>query len=319
MGQLLYLSASAIAELALSPDEVRESVESVFRESAAKKAWSPPKTTISLGPGHFLQTLVAARHDPPVGAAKFLAVCSTNADKGLPNVHSLIVLNDTRTGKTLAIMDGQWITAVRTAAMTGLAAKRLAAPDSESIGFVGAGSQALAHLIALPRVLPRLREATVFSRSLTSARRFIEAARALGLEGRIAEEPSEPAACDVVVTTVPASPELEPFMDARWLRPGAFVSAVDLGRSWRPEGLECLNFLATDDHEQSNALSESGKLTRPRAFDADLSQLALASDRLKAPLRSMFIFSGSGLADLAVAELAYKSARARGVGLAVNR
>ncbi|MBZ6074859.1 ornithine cyclodeaminase family protein [Microvirga puerhi] len=311
MSKLLYLSKDDIAALGISPRAAREALAHAFRLHAAGKTHVQPKLTVPIGAGHFFQSLCAAMPDPPFAMTKWVGVAADNSARGLPNVNGLIVVSDFSTGVPVAMLDGTSITVLRTAAMSALAAQYLARPDSTTIGFVGCGAQAYGHLESLRDLLPELRKVVCRSRSRVSAEKFVGFAREAGFEAEIAMDLDEVLACDVVVTTVPAQPELEPFVDATLLKPGCFVSAVDLGHPWRGESLRMIDILATDDHAQAADPANRARLRHQGPFDVDLASLVsgTAAGRRTEEQRAMFLFPGLALGDLAVAAAVVAEAR----------
>ncbi|MEZ0167314.1 ornithine cyclodeaminase family protein [Microvirga sp. TS319] len=317
MGTLLYLSSEDIAGLDLKPRAAREAIARAFRLHAEGRAHVQPKLTVQVGPGHFFQSLCAAMPDPPFAATKWVGVAAANSARGLPNVNGLIVVSDFTTGVPVAVLDGTSLTVLRTAAMSALAASYLARPDSSTIGFIGCGAQAYGHLASLRDVLPGLRTVVCNSRGRSSAEKLAVYARESGLGAKVVDSSDEVLACDVVVSTVPAQPGLEPFLDASLLRPGCFVAAVDLGRPWHGEGLRSLDILATDDHGQAADPSNRAKLRYPGPFDADLASLVArtAPGRTDEKQRAMFLFPGFALGDLAIAAEVIAEAGRTGCGL----
>lgn len=317
MSKLLYLSSADIAALDIKPKAAREALAHAFRHHAEGKTYVQPKLTVSVGPGHFFQSLCAAMSDPPYATTKWVGVAADNGERGLPNVNGLIVVSDFTTGVPVAVMDGTGLTVLRTAAMSALAASYLARPDSSTIGFIGCGAQAYGHLASLKDVLPGLSKVICHSRSRSSAEKLAAYARTVGMEAEVADGPEDVLACDVVVTTVPAQPGLEPFIDASLLMPGCFVAAVDLGRPWRGEALRTLDILATDDHAQAADPANQAKLRFPGPFDADLASLVAgtAPGRTDAGQRAMFLFPGFALGDLAIAAEVIAEAERTGRGL----
>jgi ornithine cyclodeaminase/alanine dehydrogenase-like protein (mu-crystallin family) len=144
------------------------------------------------------------------------------------------------------------------------------------------------------------------SRSEGSARSLAARARdTFGLQARVhAAAGAWLNEADCIVTSVPAAEGLEPFLDPKWIRPGAFVAACDLGRCWRP-GLAGLDVVAVDDRTQEAAL---GHPMLPQA-DVDTDLVALVSGahpgRTDATHRTAFVFRGMAVADLAAAWLLY--------------
>jgi ornithine cyclodeaminase/alanine dehydrogenase-like protein (mu-crystallin family) len=316
---LLYLSAADVRAAGVSPDALRAAVAAVFAAKARGEAKAEPKLSVAIAPGHFFQAMPGALLSSGVAGMKWVGVVPAGQTTG-PTISALIVLADLATGAPVAVMDGTWITGARTAAMTALAAGKLARADSATIGFVGCGIQARSHLEALRRVLPRLADVVAYSRSEASAERFAAEAREGGLAAETTRNPREAVeGLDVVVTTVPAAPGLAAFLDPAWLAPGAFASAVDLGRSWVADRLRSLDLLATDEHEQSRILGAAGKLAWGGPYHADLAGLVTGREpgRTDPGQRAMFLFAGHSLADLAAAEAVLDAARRRGIGTAL--
>lgn len=318
--QLLYLSGAEIAALRPNPADLRLSLARAFRLHAQHRVQVRPKQTLAIAPGHFFQALCAASPEPPYAAAKWVGIAAENSGRGLSNVNGLIILSDFNTGQPLAIMDGNSLTVLRTAAMSALAAEYLARPDSASIGFVGCGQQALGHLDAMYDLFPRLAEAVCFDRTVTSARRLAVIAREKGLQSRETTMADDALACDIVITTVPGTATLTPFLDATLLRPGSFVSAVDLGRSWRVVTFNVFDLRVVDDRAQAEDPENQSKLAYPGPFDSDLAMLASGVERGRSSdsrQRTLFLFPGFALADLAVASALFEIAirTGRGVGL----
>jgi ornithine cyclodeaminase/alanine dehydrogenase len=312
---LLYLSRADILGLEIDPEAARVTLEAVLARKAAGGVRNAPKLNVLPGDGRLFQAMIAVADDPPLAATKVVGLAPDNRARGLPHISALIVLTDAESGVPVALMDASWITAVRTAAMTAVAARRLARPDATRIGFVACGVQARSHLAALRALFP-LREVRAYSRRPDTARSFAAEARALGLEAEAVDDPRD-AICglDILITSVPAAPGLEPVLDPDWLAPGSFASLVDLGRSWRrPEALGRLDLRAVDDHEQT--AEAGGKLAYHGPFDADLTELAagLKPGRRSARERAVFFCQGLAAADLAVATLVYDRARKRGHG-----
>ena len=313
---ILYLSDADLTRLALAPADILAAVEDGLRLDRADIV-AVPKLNLPIAAGHFLQAMPAAARSLGLAAIKWTGVVAANANRGIPNVNALIVVSALDDGRPVAVMTGNRITALRTAAMSAAAARRLARPASEALAFIGTGVQAASHLAALRPLFPRLTRAYLFGRGVASRERLADAVRACGLAPVAvprAQDAIEPA--DVVITSVPAAPGLAPFIDGAWLKPGAFASMVDLGRSWRSETLGVIDIVATDDREQSDAIAAEGKLARAGPWAADLADLVSGRHpgRGAASQRTAFIFAGIALCDLAVAAMALRRARAERVG-----
>lgn len=320
-GELLYLSAADVLAAGVTPGEARQAVLAAFADMHNGEAVSLPKSTIEIGPGHIFQAMSAASAGAGIATVKWVAAAPLAAGTNGQGIHGLICVSDRATGAPLAVLDGDEITLVRTAAMSAAAAVHLAPAAPRSIGFVGCGRQALAHLDAFADLFPGLETVLAFSRSAASARRLAAAAGEKGLK---AEATTDADALlrrsDIVVSTVPGAPGLAAFLDARLLPAHAFVSAVDIGRSWLPASLGAFDVLATDSLAQSKAPYDvNTKPVEGVSFATDLARMAGGAWTMPAPGRAMFCFRGLGIADLALAGLVVDKARVQGIGTRLPR
>lgn len=318
---LLYLSHQDVRACAVTPREAREAVLSAFSDHAAGLNRSLPKSALSLGPGHAFQAMTAASEAQEIATVKWVASAPTQPGGSMPSVSALICVSDYATGTPLAILDGDEITLARTAAMSAAAASLLAPPEARTIGFVGCGLQAHAHLAAFRDLHPSLSTALMLSRSRGSAERLAEAAAARGLATEIIDDADTLLArSDLVISMVPAAPGLRPFLDARRMKPAAFAAAVDTGRSWLPDTLPAFDILATDSLAQSQAPYDvDGQQVTSVRFGHDLTTLSQAPLADAGAKRSLFCFRGFALADLALAHLVLEKARAGGIGTLLPR
>lgn len=314
--EIVYLSEAEVAGAGIPPERLREVVAEAFAAKARGGAEAASKSVLMLAPGHLFQAKPGVLREAGLAGVKWFGLIPSAQTSG-PTICSLILLSDMASGRPLAIMGGNGITATRTAAMSAIAAQSLARADSRTIGFVGCGVQATSHLDALRLVLPQLCEVVACSRTRASADRFAGFARAQGLTARVVEEPRAAVdGLDVVVTTVPEGVKELEFLDPAWLAPGAFAAAVDLGRSWDRRGFAGLDLLTTDDHEQTRVLAGTGRMPYAGPYAADLAQMCAGAfrGRQTPAQRTMFLFSGHALADLAAAQAVYETALARKLG-----
>lgn len=116
----------------------------------------------------------ALLQDAGIFVQKVVSVFPQNVERQLPVTTGLLLINDASNGLPLAIMDAEYLTALRTGAASGLACRLLANPSVTTAALFGAGGQALQQLEAMRSVLP-LKTVYVFSRKDDNARRFCEA------------------------------------------------------------------------------------------------------------------------------------------------
>ena len=257
---------------------------------------------------------LAHSDDPPYGVTKTVGLSPDNPANGLPYIGSLINLLDGKTGMPVAVMDGAWITAVRTAAITVVAARKYARPDSRSILFVGCGVQARSHLEAMLAEYP-VERVIVNSRTRASAEAFAALAEGKGLAVELTSDPNAAMGeVDMVITTVSLKDEMQPFLHVRNLRRGAFAGLVDIARPFDKASLLQLDRVIIDDREQEAVLGPCIDLDR---IEGDLGQLVngAIAPRQSDSERCAFISRGMGFGDLAMAAIAYEKCLEAGLGL----
>ena len=319
---VLYLSEADVARVALDPALARSAVAAVFAAHHAKRNIVKPKLALEIGPGHFFQSMCAASAEDGIAVNKWVGVAPVAEGMVGAGIHAMIAVNDYESGRLLAVLDGNLLTAIRTAAMSAVAATHLARSDSQSIGFIGCGLQARSHLAAFHALFPKLRRAAAASRTHRSAVLLAEKASALGLEASAhVDAKAVITGSDIVITSVPMRAGFSAFLDPAWLRPGSFVAAVDVGRSWIAARLRDLDILATDDRSQAADLVRALGLGEAALFDADLGGLVSATQpgRSNPRERTMFVFRGFALGDLAVAARVYSAAKVAGIGTMLVR
>ncbi|MER0170942.1 MAG: ornithine cyclodeaminase family protein [Nitrosomonas sp.] len=303
-----YLSWDLLQSLQLTPQEILFSIEHLLLGRKRQQVWNAPKAVITPPDGRYMMATLAAADDPPFLAVKALVLNPDNPKNGLASINSLVTLLDSRSGLPLAVLDGNWVTAVRTAGLSAVAAKRLARPDASVAAFIGCGVQAHSHLQALAALFP-LTEIRAFGRGTTSRDTFCRSAEKMGLTA-VASETAREAMfdADLIVTSVTLSPQLVPFLDTRWLKPGVFVTMTDLAAPWLQESMAAFDRIIVDDLEQEASMDKP--LVDPALVRGDLTGLVTgdAAERCTADERTAFVFRGLALGDLAVAGLAYQRA-----------
>ena len=171
-------------------------------------------------------------------------------------------------------MDCTWITAHRTGAASALSARFLARPESETVGILACGVQGRTNLEAMTLEFP-VKRAFAYDIQPATQRRFVEEMGAkLGIEVVGVDNPRAAVAeSDLVVTSGPILKNPTPTIQAGWLRPGAFASAVDFDCYWSPAALAEFDQLTTDDHAQFQYYRRIGYFQHTPEPDADLGEL----------------------------------------------
>ncbi len=309
--EILYLSNADVEACGLGLADVELAVEAMFAAKAEGRTVMKPKLALQAPERALFLASPGVLEAPPYAGVKWVGVAGNEA-RGLPHIAGLILLSDAETGMPVAVMDARWITGVRTAAITAVTARRLARPDSATIGFIACGLQARAHLAALRPHFP-IGLVRAYSRRLSTAEAFAEEVRAGGLDAEAVEDPRAAlSGADIVVTTTPVVPRTDPFIDAAWLSPGSFTGMVDLGLSWISDSLGRLDRVVTDDQAQAG----SEGLAYKEPYDGEVADLVVGrlAARQSAEERTALVFAGVGLADVAVAGAVYDRAAEAGIG-----
>lgn len=223
--------------LALSRDDVRALVpmttaidlmKQVFADLSAGRTVSPLRTPIDVPPAEGVTLFMPAYVPSADGlGVKIVSVFPRNAALGKPTIHAVVVLVDTGTGEPLAVLDGTFLTALRTGAVSGAATDLLARQDSRVLTCIGAGTQGVTQAWAVATVRP-IERIYVYDVNSTAVESF--AARLGDLEPDLASRvvaatdlSQALGESDVVCT---ATTSKRPVFDDRDLRPGTHVNAI---------------------------------------------------------------------------------------------
>lgn len=310
---LQYLAPGDIARCGIDAREVTQAVARAFLAKAAGRACTGPKLALPAVNGASFSAKGAVLADEGLAVMKWYGYVPHNERRGLPDYSPLVIVSSSETGLPLALIDGHWLTAVRTAAISCAAASRLARPEAASVGFIACGSLARAHLDALQAHFP-LERVRCWSRKAESAKALAEKAGAMGLDAQAVAQPEQAVqGMDIVVSSVPRQAHARGLLDAGDLAPGSFAAMACMGYSWQPESLYQLDLLASDDADPETRCALE-PVAWSGAFDADLAQLLAGPPLWREQARSAIMFAGSGIADAAAAALIWRRANENGFG-----
>ncbi len=317
LGALLYLSRKDVEQIGLPMKQIIEALEVMFAEKGAGRTEMPPKPGIHPRTDAFIHAMPAYIPSLESAGMKWVSGFPQNQPAGLPYIHGLMILNDPETGIPRAVMDCTWITAMRTGAATAVAAKRLARPDSSTVGILACGVQGRSNLEALSCVFD-VTTVRAYDIDAAVAERFAaELGQRQGIDIAVVSKPELAVReMDIVVTSGPILKQPTPTIEAGWLAPGAFASPVDFDSYWTAEALAELDKLATDDLRQMGYYRQEGYFQDTPQPYADLGELAAGTKpgRESPDERTMSINLGLALEDMATAIQIYQLAVQRGIG-----
>lgn len=250
---------------------------------------------------------------------KWVAGFATNNALGLPAVHAVVLLNDAATGRPTAILDGGPITAMRTAAISGVAIQRFApvvTGRAPRAGLIGAGVQARSHVAVLGHLLPGV-AITLFDRHPHRAERLATEARGTPGIGSVTVAVDSRAAvssADVVVTAASFGP-IRQVMTADWLTEDALVVPVDYATYLAAEVARTASLFLVDDRGQFLANRDAGLFDGYPDPAATLGEAILAGSTRPAGGRVVITHLGVGLADVVFGAAILVRAETLGLGV----
>jgi thiomorpholine-carboxylate dehydrogenase len=301
-----YLDEENVRKL-LRLEQLIPAMREVLAEFSAGK-WKQPLRGVLAQHGGFFGVMPASGESMGI---KLVTYYPGNAGTNLPTHMAVIALFDPKTGEPLALMDGRYITEMRTAAVSAVATDALASPDAKVLALLGAGVQGRAHLEAL-RHVRQFEEVRIWNRTVERAERFADehGVKAMELEAAVRD-------ADVVVTATSAH---EPILKGEWLKPGAQVNAVGASRpNWRElDDAAMRNVVIVDSHE--GARNEAGDVILSNATPfAELGEILNGTKSVEPGRTTIFKSLGMAVEDVAAARLVYEAARQTGDGLPSGR
>ncbi|MBW2268722.1 MAG: ornithine cyclodeaminase family protein [Deltaproteobacteria bacterium] len=323
-GELLYLSQADVEAVAPEPAELVDLVEGALAAVGRGEVAMPPGPALEPRPGAFLHPMIAHAAGADQIGLKWLAGYADNKSQGLPFLTALIVLNDAATGLPIAIMDGDWITAHRTAAASAVAVRRLVGSGAESLSIFGCGVQARSHARVLPVAMPELRRLLVHHPSIDRAREFAATIEddLPGVEVRAAKNLEEAVRCGrVLLSAGPPQPSPKPVVRAEWLAPDVLFVALDFEAYVSPEVVAAMEHVVTDDAAKLGHFREQGFFASGLPDVSSLGEIVAEAGRPLADRqgRTLFLSLGVAAEDVSVASSVLERARAAGRGVALPR
>jgi len=215
--EILFLSEDEVKDL-LDFDDLLDALADGFKALTSGNICAPPRNEVKVPAGFLLGMPAHLSGDNIV--VKLVSVFHGNHRFGIPGHLALICLFDPETGSARAVIDGTYITAIRTAGGAALSTRLLARANASSLAIIGAGVQGESHL----KVIPRVRD---FNEIRVASLNFSDAQRLAALDQRaFAVESVEEAVrgSDVVCLCTTTS---QPVVQHEWLTKGAHVTSVD--------------------------------------------------------------------------------------------
>jgi ornithine cyclodeaminase/alanine dehydrogenase-like protein (mu-crystallin family) len=325
-----------MAALILSDVEIRQLLPmracmdrmlQVLASLDAGRAQNPLRGVLRVaGARSLLGVMPGATEEPATLGLKAVAVFPENHGTRYDSHQGVVVLFDRAHGSVRAILDGSEITAIRTAAVSGVATEALARPDAGDLALLGSGVQAWTHLDAMLQAR-RIRRVRVYSRSAEHRAAFARRASAQhGIKVEAVDSAQQAVEGADIVCTVTAS--AEPVLQSEWIAAGTHLNVVgaSVPRAREVDTATMLRARLFVDRREST-LNEAGDFLIPKAegaldeshIRAELGSVLAgrAPGRTSADEVTLFKSLGLAVEDLAAADYAVRQAEARGIGTRV--
>jgi len=320
--EILYLSGEDIAAIAPTIFEVIDALKAMFYEKAQGRVEMPSKLGVHPVDGAFIDAMPAFIPALQSAGLKWVSVYPRNPERGLPHTSGLIVVNDPVTGLAVAILDGGWITAARTAGASALAAQYLARPESSVLGILGCGVQGQTHIQAFAAAFPIKHVLAYDIRPEAVDRCAEEMGNSLGIAIEAVDSPREVVeAVDILVTAGPITRPPHATIKEDWAARGLFATSVDYSSYWSSDALAQFDRVVTDDLLQFMVYRSVGYCEGMAVPDCELASLITGAcpGRRSSSERAFCCNLGLAAADIAVANLVIHRASKRGIGSHLRR
>jgi ornithine cyclodeaminase/alanine dehydrogenase-like protein (mu-crystallin family) len=325
--EVLVIDAPTVRRL-LSMARCIEVMEEALSALARGEAMNPLRSILGLPfGGSALAVMPGAQLQPPVFGVKVISVFPQNREAGLETHQGVVLLFEAEHGRPVALVDASEVTALRTAAVSGVATRALALPDADDLAILGSGTQARAHLDAMLAVRPVRR---VRAWSPTRERLEAFAAQASERHGIPVETVADPrAAVDGATLICTVSGAREPLVRGEWLAPGVHINAVGsaLPGARELDG-EVLRRARLFVDRRESALNESGDVLLamaegaigPDHILAELGEVLIGTAKGRTGPEDVTLFKSLGLAveDVATARAVLDEARRQGAGTSIR-
>ena len=272
-----YLSLKDVLAVRLGFDEAITLIEQSLREHGLKRVENPPKISVHPRNDSFITAMPALVRDMGICGLKWVSGFQANLLKGLPAINAVIVLNNPENGLPLGVMDGTWITAVRTVAVSIVAARLLCYEGARTLAIVGCGVQGCYHAVALGTKIPTLSLVRIYDNyppSLSSFEAEV-ASKCPELKIEVCRS-AETAIRDADLVVTATGKLLKPVFQHQWIATGALVLPVHtLG--WEPSTPAAMDRFVVDDRDQFKEYSQGWYHPLPELPPVETGEIVVGS------------------------------------------
>ena len=328
--EFIYLSQEDVRATGINMPKMIQIIERLFVLHGEGKVNLPMKVILDLGERergriNALPAYIGGEFE--ICGMKWISGFPPNPSKyGIPRAHALIILNDSETGVPLAVMDGTYISAMRTGAVTGVGAKYLGNPDSEMVGIIGCGVQAKTQIMAIKAAIPSIKVLKGYDVRGEASQQFAKwASEELGIRSEAVKTAKEAVeGSDIIVTVTVAD---EPIVKDAWLKKGSLFAHVGSYQEEEEAVIFNTDKVVVDIWEEVlhrgtpllAKLYKAGKIKKEKIY-ADIGDIVAGKKKGRTSRQERIFFSplGLGSEDVAVASIVYKEAKKKGLGVSLR-
>ncbi|MBY4677200.1 ornithine cyclodeaminase family protein [Marinobacterium arenosum] len=235
--EMLYLTKQQVMDIGLTTEDILGLTRDALIEHGQKRYEMPAKIGVHPYEDVFYHAMPAYVPSKAAVGMKWIECYPRNPKEyDLPQTTGLLVVNDVDTGAPVALMDSTWITAVRTPAVSVLAAEAFH-PDAETFGMFGCGVQGIEHVKYVVHTLKKLKKIYVYDINEASMDNLIREVQPLIdveiVKGRSAEEVAK--SCQVLCSATIILKDCLSVVKDEWLSKGQTILPCDLNTFWAPE------------------------------------------------------------------------------------
>jgi ornithine cyclodeaminase/alanine dehydrogenase-like protein (mu-crystallin family) len=320
MDGLRYLTYGDLQQLGVTAGRIAQVLQEAFACKAAGGVVSPPMTFFHRGQSNWFNSMVCWIPSLGYAGCKFQSGDAGNPSRGLPSIQGLYLLCECEGGRMVALIDSRWLTAMRTAAVGELFARREARSSATWIGILGCGLQGRLQLEAIRSAVPTLARCKAYDTNAAVAAEYkLAMEQQHGIPVEIAPSAEQAVrGMDIVMSSGPIQKVRSQAIQPDWLAPGCLYVSLDRDSYISDAAVRSFDLVLSDDREALfHAKEHENAFHAVERVDADLADIACgpAATRASDAQRVAVFVNGLGIEDLAAAVEVYRVAQARGAGM----
>ncbi len=221
---MIILSSDDVLSLLKMSDAI-EVVSAAMVEVSNGHATMPLRSIMPLGEGNFMGMMPGSMHEPNCFGIKLVSLFPDNPKSGVSSHQGAVILFESKHGAAIAMMNADLLTAIRTAAASGVATRMLAREASSRLTIIGTGEQARHHLDAMIAVRA-IRDVVIAGRNMENAQKFVELAQQKYSEisfSATTDFEASVQSADIICTVTATD---DPILFGAWIKPGTHLNVV---------------------------------------------------------------------------------------------